>query len=323
MRETAREIDNEAAAWVVRLDRGPLTGEQEREFHAWLAGNSRRLGAFGRMSGFALITERSGAAGTDFDPADFTPLHSRRKLLQVGGAIAAAAVIGGATELKLLLHVKKFQTTKGELKVIPLEDGSVVTLNTDSAIAVNYTDRQRSIQLYRGEALFDVAKGQSRPFTVAADDTQITVVGTSFTVRRLESSPVQVLVREGIVEVSKPNRAEIIPIRISANNLAVAPQHEAEIAARPIASTELHRALAWETGMIAFEGETLAQATAEFARYSDVKITIEDEQLAREPITGLFRASDPVDFAEKIAISLDAKSKVEEGQVRIMRRDQE
>jgi len=322
MRETAREIDNEAAAWVVRLDRGPLTGEQEREFHAWLAGDSRRLGAFGRLSGFSLITERSGAVGTDFDPAEFTPLHSRRKLLQVG-AIAAAAVIGGAAELEFLPHAKKFQTIKGELKVIPLEDGSVVTLNTDSAIAVNYTDRQRSIQLYRGEALFDVAKGQNRPFTVAADDTQITVVGTSFTVRRLESSPVQVLVREGIVEVSKPNRAEVTPVRISANNLAIAPQHEVEIAARPIASTELHRALAWETGMIAFEGETLAQATAEFARYSDVKITIEDEQLAREPITGLFRASDPVDFAEKIAISLDAKAKVEEGQVRIMRRDQE
>jgi transmembrane sensor len=323
MRETAREIDDAAAAWVARLDRGPLTGEQEQKFQAWLAGDSRRLGAFGRMCGFSLITERSSALGTDFNPADFTPLHSRRKLLRLGVASAAAAGIGGAVGLKFFFDAKKFQTTKGELKVIPLEDGSVVTLNTDSAVAVNYTDRLRSIQLYWGEALFDVAKSQSRPFTVAAGDTRITVVGTSFTVRQLESTPVQVLVREGIVEVSKPNRAEMKPIRISANNLAVAAQHEVGIAARPIAPSELHRALAWETGMIAFEGETLAEATAEFARYSDVKIMIEDEQLAREPITGLFRASDPVDFAEKIAISLDAKAKVGEGQVRIMRRDQE
>jgi transmembrane sensor len=275
------------------------------------------------MCGFALITERSRALGANLDAAESNSLRSRRRLLQVGGAIAATAVIGGWNGIQFLRHAKEFQTTKGELKVIPLADGSVVTLNTDSAIAVNYTDRQRSVRLYRGEALFDVAKSQSRPFTVAADDTQITVVGTSFTVRQLESTPVQVLVREGIVEVSKPSKAGMPPIRISANNLAVAAQHEVRIAARPIAPSELHRALAWETGMIAFEGESLAQATAEFARYSDVKIVIEDQQLAREPIVGLFRASDPVDFAEKIAISLDAKAKVEEGQVRIMRRDQE
>ena len=321
MRESAREIDTEAANWVARMDRKPLSSEQERELRAWLAGDARRLGAFGRLCGFSLTTERARALGTDFNPADFAPLHSRRKTLQVGGAIAATVAIGGAAGLIFVRQTKQFQTTKGEIRVVALEDGSVVTLNTDSAIAVNYTDRQRSIQLFRGEALFDVAKNQARPFVVAADDTQVRVVGTSFTVRRLDTAPVQVFVREGVVEVSKPSRAEIQPVRISANNYAVAAQHEARIAARPIGSGELHRALAWETGMIAFEGETLAQATAEFARYSDVKIVIDDPQLAHEPIAGLFRASDPIGFAETIAISLDAKARVSDGEIRISRRD--
>ena len=75
----------------------------------------------------------------------------------------------------------------------------------------------------QGEALFDVAKNKARPFVVAAGDTNVRVVGTSFSVRHLEASPVQVLVREGVVEVFKPS-AQAAPVRITANTLAVAPQ---------------------------------------------------------------------------------------------------
>ncbi len=59
----------------------------------------------------------------------------------------------------------------------------------------------------------------------------------------------------------------------------------------------MHRQIAWQSGQFAFEGETLAQAVTEFARYSDIRIVIEDPALAREEIAGLFKATDPVGFA--------------------------
>src|SRR5262249_45545450 len=144
-------------------------------------------------------------------------------------------------------------------------------------------------------------------------------VGTSFTVRRLEGAPVQVLVREGTVEVFKP-AVDADPIRVSANSMALAPAGETTaIAAKSVLPAQLNRQLAWQKGQIAFEGETLAQAAAEFARYSDTRIIVGDPALAKEEIAGLFKATDPVGFAQTIAISLNAHASIREGEVRLTR----
>lgn len=317
--KTAHQIDAEAADWAARLDRGPLSAEDEAGLKAWLEADARALGAFGRMRALALSSERARALGPDFDPASFRPASfmPRRRLLAAGGAIAATALIGAGTAWQLLHSRGRFTTGKGETKVVALQDGSVVTLNTASEIQVRYSESLRTVELVRGEALFDVAKNKARPFVVMAGDTKVRAVGTSFTVRHLEASPVQVLVREGIVEVSKPSLAGA-PLRITANTMAVA-QEDRSIATRALPATQLQRQMAWHDGHIAFEGETLAEAAAQFARYSDTRIVIEDPSLAREEIAGLFKATDPVGFAQTIAISLNAHARVAEGEVRLTR----
>ena len=318
--KTAHQIDAEAADWAARLDRGPLPAEQEAQFQDWLQRDVRCMGAFGRIRALALTSERARALGPDFNPAAFEPVSAvpRRRLLQIGSAIAACAVISAGGAWHVLRVHGRFSTGKGETKVVALKDGSVLTLNTDSEVVVRYSEQLRSVELIRGEALFDVAKNAARPFTVAAGDTNVRVVGTSFSVRRLAASPVQVLVREGIVEVFKPNDAS--PIRITANTMAVAQADSAAaIAAMPVPVAQMHRQMAWQKGQIAFEGETLAQAAAEFSRYSDTKIVIDDPVLAKEEIAGLFKATDPVGFAQTIAISLNARARIGEGEVRLAR----
>jgi transmembrane sensor len=319
--KTAHQIDAEAADWAARLDRGPLSAEQEAQFQDWSQGDVRCLGAFGRIRALALTSERARALGPDFDPAAFEPVsaYPRRRVLQIGGGIAAGALLGvGGTWHVLRVH-GRFSTGKGETKVVALKDGSVVTLNTDSEMVVRFSDALRSVELIRGEALFDVAKNKARPFVVAAGDTNVRVVGTSFSVRRLEAAPVQVLVREGIVEVFKP-AGGARSIRITANTMAVAQlDNAAVISAMPVPVAQLHRQMAWQKGQIAFEGETLAQAAAEFARYSDTRIIIDDPALAKEEIAGLFKATDPVGFAQTIAISLNARARIGEGEVRLAR----
>jgi transmembrane sensor len=322
--KSAQQIDAEAAQWAARMDHGPLEPDQEKQFLAWLGEDRRCMGAYGRMRAIALTTERARALGPDFDPEAFEPpapllALPRRRMLQLGGAIAATALIGVAGTWEVLRHRGRFATGKGETKVVALKDGSVVTLNTASEIQVNYTETMRSVELVQGEALFDVAKNKTRPFVVSAGDTNVRAVGTSFTVRRLDAAPVQVLVREGVVEVSKP-AIDAAPVRVSANSMAVAQEDsDGIVAAKPIPPAQLHRQLAWQTGQIAFEGETLAQAAAEFARYSDTKIVIEDQALAREEIAGLFKATDPVGFAQTIALSLNAHVRIREGEVRLAR----
>jgi transmembrane sensor len=320
-KKTAHQIDAEAAGWAARIDRDPLEPATEQDFQAWLAKDVRCAGAFARMRALALSTERARALGPDFDPSAFgpAPFLARRTALKLGGAVAASALIAVTGAWQILRHRGRFSTGKGETKVVALKDGSVVTLNTASEIEVDYSDTLRAVELIRGEALFDVAKNKAQPFVVAAGDTNVRVVGTSFTVRRLEAMPVEVLVREGVVEVFKP-QANTAPVRIAANNMAVAGAGGASvITAAPVPAAQLHRQLAWQNGQIAFEGETLAQAVLEFSRYSDTRIVIDDPALGREEIAGLFKATDPVGFAKTIAISLNARASIGEGEVRLTR----
>jgi transmembrane sensor len=210
-------------------------------------------------------------------------------------------------------------TGKGETRVVALQDGSVVTLNTLSRIAVDFSEETRGIRLLQGEVLFDVAKNPGRPFVVLVGETQVRVVGTIFTVRRIAAAPVQVLVREGIVDVAKTGMAAAAPVRIFANMRATAPVTGGGIAAHTVAPTELRRALAWQDGRIELKGETLAEAVTEFARYSDTKIVIDDPRLAKEEIAGLFNANNPVGFAQTVAVSLNARTRIEEDVVHISR----
>ena len=208
-RQTAHEIDAAAAGWAARVDRGPLSGGDQDRLQAWLDSDVRCPGAYARMRGLALNTERARALGPAFDPSRFMPpgRPTRRAMLWTGGALAAGVAGVGVLGLGAFHRGQRFTTRKGEVQVVALGDGSVVTLNTASRIAVDFSHSRRDIALLGGEALFDVAKDRARPFVVTAGNTQVRAVGTSFTVRRLADSPVQILVREGVVEITQPRQA--------------------------------------------------------------------------------------------------------------------
>lgn len=323
-KQTAREIDLAAAQWAARVDRG-LSGDEERELEIWLAGDSRRVGAYGRMRGVALYTERAQALGPDFDPANFEPpaaiaLPSRRRLLAGGGVLAAG--IAGAALLGRELHPSgaRYETRRGELNVAPLADGSVMTLNTASTAQVLFTKARRTVRLIEGEALFDVARDAMRPFVVEAGDALVRSIGASFTVLRLGNAPVQVLVREGVVELNSRARARgASPFRVGANTRAVVSEKSTDMETNEVPPAEIGRELAWREGRLVFSGETLLEAAAQFARYSDTRIVIDDPTIAAEPITGLFQANDAVGFAQTIAASFSLRTRISEGEVRLER----
>lgn len=320
-RETSQEIDAVAADWAARIDRGALSPADEGALDAWIAGDARRLGAFMRMRAVALQSNSAKALGPDFDPEAFaqaepsaaTPITRRRMFWLGGSAVAASAL--GAVGLGLMMRDTVYETRLGEMRVVTLEDGSAVTLNTASRIRVAFADARRTVTLEEGEALFDVAKDPARPFIVEAGGTSVRAVGTSFSVKRLNDAPVEVLVREGIVEVAQP--ATHRPVRMTANMRIVTSHAVAQPVA--IAQTEVDRETAWRSGRIAFEGEPLAQAAAAFGRYSDTRIIIEDPGIGREEITGLFASNDPVTFARAAAASLELKATIGPGEVRLSR----
>lgn len=356
--KTAKEVDAIAADWAARIDGGSLTPDEERALVLWMDSDIRNRGAFMRMRAIALHTERAQALGTAFDPNKFlredfnlrgaapvapvsmeepvdrpddletepesprrSGLATYRFALKSKPAIAAAAAACAivVVALQLVRGGVDYDTRQGEVRVVPLDDGSVMTLNTASHVKVSFEKRMRKIRLIEGEALFDVAKDKSRPFVVAVGDASVRAIGTSFTVRRLADNPAQILVREGVVEVRQSTPAA--PLRLSANMQAEVPvdSHDAVLNPKIMQPDAINRELAWRDGRIAFEAETLDQAVAAFARYSQIHIVIDDPAVAREQITGLFTANDPVSFAKAAATSLGLTVEVRAGEVRLSR----
>ena len=301
-RDSSAAIDAAAAAWAARADRGPLSMEDQKALEAWADEDPRRAGAYARALAVNAHADRAQALGEDFAPA----LHpvavaaGRRRLLASGGALAAATVLGVAG-YQALSFKGRVVTRKGDIRRAPLDDGSAVTLNTDTVIKAAFNGQIRRVDLVRGEALFDVAKDAARPFVVVAGKVRVRAVGTSFTVRAHGDGQVDVLVREGVVEVWRGQGGA--PLRLAAQT-ATKVDVAGPLRAIRVAASAVDSATAWRQGQIDLDGLTLGEAAAEFARYSDRRIVVDDPAVARLKMAGLFSASDPDGFARAAALSL-------------------
>jgi transmembrane sensor len=315
--ETSRDIDQAASDWTARLDRGPLTPEGEGALQAWLGGDPRRRGALLRAQAVSMISESAQALGPRFDPAAFQAprrpafvgLSRRQALTWTGSAVAAGGLLALGVALPSAGAV--ISTERGEIRLVPLKDGSTVLLNTQSSVRVRYDAGQRLVTLLRGEAYFSVARDEKRPFVVAVNGCRLRTAQAGFRLRKLDHDPVDILVNQGQVDVAVLDPvAAASPLALKANTRLIL----FDSAGRPVAEQPrsitpeaVTRELAWRDGKLAFEGETLDQAAAAFARYSDTRIQIRDPSLAREPVTGLFAANDPVGFSRAIAHVFDAR----------------
>jgi transmembrane sensor len=311
--ELHNEVDQKAAEWLARIDRGNLNAFDQIALNEWLDADPRHRGALARLEAMFVLVDRAKDAETlpKLSPATIARRLSvsRREALWFGGGVVAMA---GAAKVASIAtqRFETYQTARGEIRAVSLDDGTIVTLNTASKIDVRFAASGRDVRLLEGEAIFDVAKDPSRPFTVAASNTVVRAVGTSFLVRDLDGRPTEILVAEGIVDVFRGQTGSAPGLRMGANSHAVAldvPYPSVKLVGVNLNPVAVARQLAWRTGMISFEDESLGKAIEKFQRYSDLKIIVDDPEVAEQTVTGLFSIHDPQGFAHSVALSLDLK----------------
>jgi transmembrane sensor len=301
-RETSTEIDAVAAQWAARMEAGAMAASEQATLDDWLAGDSRRQGALWRARAvLAVMVDQTPDATTK--RASEKP--GRRILL--GGFGLAAAVAAGVV-LTPMISRQRYRTLVGEIRRVPLSDGSMAAINTDTTLDVRFEKSERAVTLDRGEAWFQVAKDRARPFVVAAGDIRVQAVGTAFSVRR-RAAGAEVRVTEGVVEVWSDKGAIGQRRRVVAGEqVFVSDQAGASSPVkRPL---EMDRALSWRDGQIVLDGDTIAAAAAEFNRYNTRKIVIVDPDLEGRTVVGWFRTNEPESFAEAVGIAHGAGVKV-------------
>jgi transmembrane sensor len=301
--ETSEEIDVAASLWAVR--ERPLSGEDEALLTQWLAGDPRRRGALLRaqaawetLSRAQAFDDRQLALGVDSHRRDET---SRRAFMYAAGAGLVAAV--GVAGLAWIRRGGDVATGVGEILRQPLSDGSVATINADSAIRVEMGQSQRRIELVRGEAWFKVAHNKARPFIVSAGPARVEAVGTAFSVRRREDGA-DVLVTEGSVKAWLTSDAAA-PVVLRAGDRTFV--GNSGIAGARHAPQSISDDLAWRDGQIVLTGQSLEEAAEDYNRYNRLKIVIQGPDLANQRLLGRFSTDDPEGFCDIVAQAFDAK----------------
>jgi transmembrane sensor len=303
----AGRAESEASAWLARLGATPIATQTVRDFQAWRRSPANaaaydaaeaRWQAAGRLAADPEI-QAAVAETLRRRPARPARRMAPAGLLVVGAGLVAACAVAGWFAV---LAPPSYATQVGEQRLVVLQDGSRVRLNTDSQVSVRFGARERRVVLARGEAFFEAAHDAARPFIVEADGARVRAVGTKFDVRR-DARAVQVTLIEGRVQVGRadrPDQATLLPNQ----QLTVTPS----VVSAP-AAIDGAQAASWTTGRLVFRGVALAAAIQEINRYTPRKIVLEGPRaLADEPVSGSFDPGDPKAFVAAATTLLDLQA---------------
>lgn len=268
-------IAEEAAGWVARLSSRDATAEDRRRFEEWRAQSPDHATAFKEMS----------ALWGDLAQVPKSVAPRRRKA--AGGGIAALLLLGClgfiAEEAGFIDRFRAdYYTPVGGIQTISLDDGSLVTLNTNSAIQVKYGQTERHIVLLRGEAFFHVAPNPARPFVVDGKESQATALGTHYAVRVGDRD--DIMVEEGQVAVTSGTQRAVL----KAGDVA----HVDEEGRLRTGTGDVVSLMSWRTGKLVFSGRPLSEVLAELGRYQRGQILVLDDAASNIRVSGVFDAKD-------------------------------
>jgi transmembrane sensor len=180
-----------------------------------------------------------------------------------------------------------YAAAQGVQRHLVLDDGSSVLLDSDSSLTVRFERRQRTVELDRGQALFEVAHDPSRPFVVRAKGGEIRAVGTEFDVHVTEAG-VDVTLLQGAVLVAPPAGGEPGGRREAHRVARLAPGQQVSYRDElgGIRTVDPGIATAWREGRPSYLDRPLGDVVTDLRRYLAHPIRISDPNVASIRYTG-------------------------------------
>lgn len=310
--DNSPEIDHrmalEARDWIVRLNSGNVSDTELQRFRAWHDLSSAHRRAFRRERAFwqqlEVLDGRSSGMPPNLPPRPQRQPAVGRRLLLVGGGLAACAVVAGIAAPRLQLWMgADLWTGIGEQAEFTLPDGTVATLNTDSAIGLDFTPDLRLVTLLKGEAEFRVKGQDVSPFRVATLGGNSDCSAATFVVKNFDGMAT-VTVSDGDVRVDAPADpdAQSTP---SARSVAIGAESQTTYVVgeppRPASAADISAVLAWRSGRVIFEGRPFGAAIAELGRYLPERIVLAPGVNVRVPVSAIFSTREALGAVEALA----------------------
>ncbi|WP_223556852.1 FecR family protein [Pseudomonas sp. BF-R-01] len=287
-----------AFAWLSLLHDQPSSGDQATFSH-WLQADPAHAEAYAQAQVVWELSEgpaRTLANEDAFALQGYLNAMNRSRRSSVrrwSGALAMAACLllmvslgSGWQPMRWVDDLgADYVSAPGEVRTVTLADQSQVTLDADSAIAVDFSRGERHVQLRRGAGFFSVTH-TGEPFVVEAEKGQARVLGTQFEVR-LQPHGAQVTVLSGRVGVTADKHAE--------QQILTAGQQVAygEGTAEKLHAVDSEAQLAWRQGWLNYYKAPLADVVQDLRRYYPGRIVLLNDDLAARRVSGSFPSKDP------------------------------
>jgi transmembrane sensor len=290
--------EQQALAWLSLLHDQPSSGDQAM-FSQWLKADPAHAEAYAQAQVVWEMTQVPARTLADEEALALQGYlnamnRSRRaSVRRWSGALAMAACLLLMISLGSGWQPSRwiddlgadYVSAPGEIRTVILADQSQVTLDADSAIAVDFSGGERHVQVRRGAGFFSVTH-TGEPFVVDAEKGQARVLGTQFEVR-LQPHGAQVTVLSGRVGVTADKNAE--------QQILAAGQQVAygEGTAQPLHLVDSEAQLAWRQGWLNYYKATLADVVEDLRRYYPGRIVLLNDELAQRRVSGSFPSKHP------------------------------
>jgi transmembrane sensor len=327
IQDRRRRARAEASVWIVRLHGAHRTPELEAGFRRWLTVNPENAVEFERVTSVWESAPHASIAGVP-RVARWKPPFSNLRRFGLAATLLLL-VAAGAFLTYRLKQDPEYVTAIGEQRTVPLDDGSRIALNSNSAIKIEFTAERRAVRLLRGEAFFEVTHNHERPFVVIAGDNQVTAVGTAFEVR-YEPDHIDVTLVEGKVNVTSTAEPPVAPasvsssktglVKLSSSGYAMTAGERLRVAkgaAPTMDAPRVDAVIAWRRGEVMLDDTPLTDATAEMNRYSKSALIIDESRIATLHVSGIYHTGDSEGFAQTVAQLYSLEVKKEGGQIHL------
>lgn len=320
----APQISQAAAEWFIIMREATVPEAERAAFSAWLQASPVHVRAYLEVAGLwgdaaqldpelpvdvdcgqaaanvlpmrEPALQRRDAGTTGADPAS---IGRRRKVGRRQAVAASIALLAGLVGMGVWWHLQQpptYVTQIGEQRVITLDDGSIMRLNSRSEVKVQLLPAQRLVELVDGQALFEVASEPQRPFIVRSGNVTARAIGTQFDVYRKPTGTV-VTVLEGQVEVrAEPEvrtadaGALATPVSIRAGEQVIVGRAGA---IEQHSDANVNAAIRWLQQELVFENQPLSAVVEEFNRYQRIPIVLDDPELGGLRVNAVFHTTGP------------------------------
>lgn len=179
-------------------------------------------------------------------------------------------------------HMVEKVNPKGQKLTVTLKDGTTIKLNSNSKLRFpqQFDKAHRTVYL-EGEAFFEVARNESKPFYVVTDKLKVAVLGTSFNVSSYkQESLYKVAVATGKVSVSPVDGKASGTTFLLPDEMAVLDKTNGQLSKQTYDKDEI---LGWKSGTLFFNNLPIKDIARRLENWYGVNVhlqnTIDSTQL--------------------------------------------